>query len=105
MPKNGATTKVTLKVPGFAQVRTGDAIMAELLRRGNLIANAAADGAKEAGFKHEDGTSHYGMAIDKGTGKGPHRRARVSVRTTTHEAVKAEATARVLTRAFEKAKG
>jgi hypothetical protein len=105
MPENGAVVRVTLKNSGFAQIRTSPGVMEDLLRRAKLVAVDATGAAEAAGFEPSDGKTTQGMAIDKSKGKGPRRRARVSVRTANRPAVEAEATARVLTRAFEKAKG
>jgi hypothetical protein len=101
MGKHGAVTKVTHKKTGYAQLRTSPGVMADLERRAGLIAAAATRGAGED-------TSHgsqEGFAVDTGTGKGPNRRGRASVRTATRAAIQSEATDRTLTKAFRAGRG
>lgn len=97
-------TKFKPNKKGIAKLRSGPKVLAELERRAKLVQAAATRTAEAAGYELEHNGSP-GMEIDVNKPKGPKARGRVSVRTTTRAAIEAEATDRVLTKAFQAAKG
>lgn len=79
---------------GMATLRTGDAVMADLVRRAENIASYATATAGVP-LDHE---GIEGMRVDsQKTAKG----SRASVRTGTRAAIEAEATGRVLSRVWQ----
>jgi len=80
--------KLEINVPGFNEARNDPAILSDLMSRGRRIASAAGG---EPDFE----------VIESSTAS----RARVVVVTATPKAMRAEATDRALTRAFEAGRG
>ncbi|WPM94260.1 neck protein [Arthrobacter phage Marchesin] len=79
-------TRIVFKSKGFRQILRSQAVVADLARRGQAIADAAGDGV--------------GIQVSVGA-----NRARVTVATETREAAAAEATDKTLTRAIGAGRG
>lgn len=92
-----AGKRMKLNAAGFRKLMNSPEILAELERRANAVARAAASDMDTPADRR--GEEHFAVDVHKGKNRG-----RASVRTHTHAAVVAEATEHTLTKAWPEAR-